>query len=102
MANPSKTTIPPFKNREDAPIIYFDLAPAFGVMAGAVQIELSARTLTPVPDSTEVLIEFITAARLRCSPAAARLLRSSIDEALKMIEQPGGQPGPAVGTGQLH
>jgi hypothetical protein len=76
-----------------APVISFDIAPAHGVLAGAVQVELAARTLNPLADGS-VEIKFVTSGRLRCSPAAAMHLRNSLDAALRMLEQP--QPSPAA------
>jgi hypothetical protein len=70
-----------------APVISFDIAPAHGVLAGAVQVELASRTLNPRADGS-VEIKFVTSGRLRCSPAAALHLRNSLDAALRMLEQP--------------
>jgi hypothetical protein len=81
-----------------APVISFDIAPAHGVLAGAVQVELAARTLNPLADGS-VEIKFVTSGRLRCSPAAAMHLRNSLDAALRMLEQP--QPSPAA-AGKLN
>jgi len=69
-----------------APTVYFDATAAHGVMNGAVQVELAARTLIPTPDGA-VKAKFISSGRLRCSPVAARQLRDSLDLALKMLEQ---------------
>jgi hypothetical protein len=61
--------------------VYFEFAPAFGVFAGAIQIELASRILTPRPGGA-VDIEFVTSGRLRCSPAAAAHLRDAINKSL--------------------
>src|SRR5882724_11520804 len=45
--DPAKGQAPTFENRNDVPIVYFDIAPAYGVMSGIVQIELGARILVP-------------------------------------------------------
>jgi hypothetical protein len=77
-----------YENVDTAPIVYFDIAPAHGVIGGAVQIELAARILNAVSDGS-VETKFITSARLRCSPTAALNLRNAIDASLRMIlEQP--------------
>lgn len=76
-----------------APVVSFDIAPAHGVLAGTVQVELASRTLNPLADGS-VEIKFVTSGRLRCSPAAAMHLRNSLDAALRMLEQP--QPSPAA------
>lgn len=34
---------PPYRNADTAPFIYFDFAPTFGIIAGAIGIELAAR-----------------------------------------------------------
>ncbi len=89
----------PYTESPTAPIIYFDVSSAHGVMNGVVQVELAGRTLTPRP-SGAVLIGFIPTARLRCSPAAARDLRDAIDKALEMLEQ--AQQQPTVAAGRLN
>lgn len=78
---------PAYRDSDSAPFIVFDVAGAFGVMAGAIQVELGGRTLRPIPDG-DVTVEFITTAHLRCSPAAAMNLRDALDNALKMLQQP--------------
>jgi hypothetical protein len=78
-----------------APVVSFDIAPAHGVLGGAVQVELASRTLNPQADGS-VDIKFVTSGRLRCSPAAAMHLRNSLEAALKMLEQPQPQPNPAA------
>jgi hypothetical protein len=70
-----------------APIVYFDIAPAHGVMAGAIEIELAARTLNPLADGS-VEVRFVTTARLRCSQAGGLHLRNALEAALKMLDVP--------------
>ena|SRR6185312_10495748 len=96
----STPTTPPFRNSDLAPFIYFDVAPTFGTMGGAIQIELGSRTLTPGSDN-DVSIEFITTGRLRCSPAAAKHLRDAIDRSLEMLEQQHESPAAST-TGTLN
>jgi hypothetical protein len=105
MADPTDPPIAPnYEDPRTAPIIYFDMAPSFGTLAGAVQIELASRIL--IPTATDgVLVKFIATGRLRCSPAAARHLREAIDRSLEMIERPTTDPpagGPAGATGRLN
>ena len=95
MDEPGKSQAPTFENRSDAPTIYFDIAPAYGVMSGIVQIELGTRILVPHQDDT-VDVRFVSCARLRCSAAAAMHLRNAIDASLKMLEQP--QPNPVAAS----
>ena len=78
---------PPYKNHDGVPFVHFDLAAAYGMTNGAIQIELGARILMPTPDD-KVAVEFATTAHLRCSPQAARFLRNAIDKALEMVAQP--------------
>jgi hypothetical protein len=74
-----------------APLVYFDIIGAYGTMHGAIEVELATRILAPKPDgSTE--IKFISTGRLRCSAAAATILRNGLDAALKMLEQPQTDP----------
>jgi hypothetical protein len=103
MTNPADTTIstppPPYEHSGSAPFIYCDGSGAYGVMNGAIQIELASRILIPRADGgTDV--KFVTTGHLRCSPAAAKLIREAIDGALKMLEQP--NPTPAVAGIKLN
>jgi hypothetical protein len=95
---PAAGQAPTFENCNDIPTIYFDIAPAYGVMSGIVQVELGARILVPHQDDT-VDVRFVSCGRLRCSAAAAAHLRNAIDASLKMLEQP--QPNP-VGVSKLN
>ena len=94
---PGKDAAPSFDNRNDVPTIYFDIAPAYGVMSGIVQIELGQRTLIPHPDDS-VDVRFVTSGRLRCATAAMHL-RKALDASLKMLEQPAPNP---VGASKLN
>jgi len=96
--DPAKGQVPVFENRNDIPTIYFDIAPAYGVMSGIVQVELGARILIPHQDDS-VDVRFVSCGRLRCSAAAAVHLRNAIDASLKMLEQQ--QPNP-VGASKLN
>ncbi|MDI1267000.1 MAG: hypothetical protein PS018_27425 [bacterium] len=83
-----------------APLVYFDIVGAYGVMNGAVEIELATRILVPKTDgSTEV--KFLSSSRLRCSANAAINLRNGLDAALKMLEQPQANPV-AIAAGKLN
>jgi hypothetical protein len=92
-----KPSTPPFFNTDTAPFIYFDTVAANGVLAGAIQVELCARMLTPEADGN-VLAEFMPTARLRCSPQAAQHLIAGLQAALKVFEQSQGQ-GPMAAPG---
>jgi hypothetical protein len=92
------TSVPTYKNIDTAPVIYFDIVPTYGVMNGAVQIELAARTLTPDGDS--VAVEFVCVARLRCSPTAAGYLRNAIDKAMEPLNQ--SQDAPTAAATRLN
>lgn len=88
-----------YVDNSHAPVISFDIAPAHGVLAGTVQVELASRTLNPLADGS-VEIKFVTSGRLRCSPAAALHLRNSLDAALRMLEQP--QPTSPAAAAKLN
>ncbi len=90
---------PPYRNQDGTPFVYFDVAAAFGVWAGAIEIELAARILTPVPDGSAAS-EFVSTARLRCSPAAAEHLKSAIEQALQMLQEP--QKGSAAASRTIN
>ena len=95
---PGKDAVPSFGNRNDVPTVYFDIAPAYGVMSGIVQVELGARALIPHHDDS-VDVKFVTCGRLRCSATAATHLRNALDASLKMLEQPAPNP---VGVSKLN
>lgn len=80
---------PVVRSTEAAPFVYFDTTSAFGTFNGVVQIELVSRAmaLAPLADGG-VQSEFLTTARLRCSPTAAASLRDAIDKALEMLKAP--------------
>jgi hypothetical protein len=98
-------TFPVFHSPVTAPVIYFDVAPTFGVMAGAIQIELAGRTLVPIEDGS-TRVEFVVTARIRCSPAAILNLKRAIEHSLEMLkqiqEQPTGGPTAAAAGGSMH
>jgi hypothetical protein len=96
---PISAQTPPYEDSGTAPFIYFDIAPIFGVMAGAIQIELASRILIP-NSSGGVKVKIIATGHLRCSPAAAQHLRSALEATLKMLEQP--QEQPLAATGRLN
>jgi hypothetical protein len=95
---PGKDAVPSFGNRNDVPTVYFDIAPAYGVMSGIVQIEVGQRILIPHSDDS-VDVRFVTSGRLRCSATAAMHLRNALDASLKMLEQPAPNP---VGASKLN
>jgi hypothetical protein len=78
--------VPAYRNPDTTPFIYFDIVPTFGVMEGAIQIELAARTISP--DGAGTKLDFICTAHLRCSPVAALALRDAITKAVDMLQQP--------------
>jgi hypothetical protein len=90
---------------ESAPFLYFDGVSAFGMQNGAIQIELAARTIVPIPDGG-TRNEFVATAHLRCSPAAATALKEALDGALAMFaqatQQGGAQPPPGPVPGRLN
>ena len=100
MADLTGNPVPTFRSSETAPIVYFDIVPTYGVMAGAIQIELAGRNINPLPDG-ETQVEFMVTGRLRCSPVAAENLRDAIDKALEMLEQVH-EEGPAAAASKLN
>ena len=96
----SAATVPLIiRDSDAAPFLYFDIAPAYGIFHGAIQIEVASRVLTVAPGGG-AKVEFVTTAHIRCSVQAATNLRNALDDALKMLEQP--EEGPAVGMGRLN
>lgn len=82
---------------EVAPFIYFDAAPTYGHLGGAIQIELAARIITLVEDD-KVTFPFVVTAHLRCSPIAAAMLKDSIEKALALLQQPQESEAPTGGA----
>jgi hypothetical protein len=66
---------------EAAPFLYFDGIATFGHYHGAIQLELAANIITPLPDGT-TRTDVVITAHLRCSPHAAADLRATIDKVL--------------------
>jgi len=64
-----------------APFIYFEVAPAFGLTHGVINLTLSAHRTLMQPDG-KVTTEQVVVAYLRGSVQAARSLRQAIDNAL--------------------
>jgi hypothetical protein len=89
---------PTYMEPDGVPFVYFDVAAAHGTLSGAVQIELVARVMIPLADGKGVEIRFVPTARLRCSPAAIKSLRISIDAALAQLEEPQQQPPASAST----
>jgi hypothetical protein len=86
--------LPEYVDLSAVPYIYFDMAPAYGYMAGIVQVELAARTLTPNPEGP-VEVKYVAVGR-RCSAVAAGHLRDALNASLKMFEKP--QEAPAAAS----
>ena len=87
-----------YENSHNTPIIYFDIAPAYGTMDGIVQVELGARVLIPRPDGSTA-VKVVSCGRLRCSAQAATYLRDVLDASLNILEGPKSQP---VAQSQLN
>jgi len=88
-------TAPPYVDDGSAEFVYFHLAPAYGLMACIIQIELASR----IPDGG-LDIKFVATARLRCSSAAAAHLRDALNGALEQLEQL--QQGPITAASKLN
>jgi hypothetical protein len=105
VTDPQGAVPPPvLKHSHTAPFIYFDVAPTYGVMAGAIEIELVARILIPSTEP-QPKAEAVTTAHLRCSPVAAASLRDALNKALEMHQQFQDQAialVAAIGTGTAH
>lgn len=107
MTDAPAAPIPPFRNSYTAPFIYFDYAPAHGVMGGAIEVELTARTLVPDFTGGPATAEIVPTARLRCSPFAASALMEALRQALEMFNQlqqqaTGETPPSGQATSKLH
>ncbi len=105
MADETKPiTATSFTNASNAPFVYFDGAPAYGTIGGAIEIELTSRTLVPTFTGGELSVEIFPVARLRCSPSAAAALIESLTKALALAKQLAEQAGaaPAAAASRLN
>jgi hypothetical protein len=78
------------KDAAHAPVIYFDICPTFGLNNGVVSLMLAVGLVLPTAGGG-TLTRPAAAAHLRCSVAAARQLRDTIDKALLIAAPPEGQ-----------
>jgi hypothetical protein len=78
--------LPLMKNAGAAPFIYFDLVPSMGTQNGVVEVELCARAVMP-QSSGDAYSDMVCVAHVRCSAAAAVMLRDTLQRALDMTEQ---------------
>jgi len=83
MKPPQQQKNPPLKNVAAAPLIFFDVAPAFGTVNGVAMIELAAPLVIPQPDGS-VLFEVHCVAKLRCTGSGLMSLKQAIDQMLAM------------------
>ena len=83
----SPPNLPHYRSTEIAPFIFFDNAPAYGVLGGVIEVELTARTLLPNFSGAGVGTEIVPSARLRCSANAAAQLIDTLTKALDMLKQ---------------
>ncbi len=70
-----------------APFLYFEAAPAFGILNGVVQITLEAQRIFPT-ESDSPAIDRVVVGHLRMNVPAALSLKAAIDGAL-LLETPG-------------
>jgi hypothetical protein len=82
---PDATPLPPVKEADGVPFLYFDHAIAFGHLNGVIQVELMASALVPIKGGIEV--QFVPTARLRCNVPAATDLLQAIQGALEMAQK---------------
>ena len=88
---PGKKLLAGYMPIPTAPIIYFEYVPTYGILAGAIHIELAARALLPLANGSAVA-RMVDVGRIRCSPVAAKALKEALEAALKMLEQPQSPP----------
>jgi hypothetical protein len=74
------------KNVATAPLIYFDNAPVHGSFGGNIEVELTARYLSPRPDDS-VIAEPVCVAHLRCTPQSAATLIDVLQRAIEIGKQ---------------
>ena len=74
-----------YRNIDNVPMVYFDVAPVFGVLHGAAQIELASRILCPTEGGMSV--EFHTTGRMRCTAEALRSLIRAAEKCIEMLDK---------------
>jgi hypothetical protein len=84
---PQQQKNPPLKNCAVAPLIFFDVAPAFGTVNGVAMIELAAPLVIPQPDGS-VLFEMHCVAKLRCTGSGLLSLKQAVEQILTMHAPP--------------
>ena len=72
----------------NAPIVYFEGAPNFGVNNGIVNVTLALNRHLATP--SEIQVDVIAAAHLRCSVTAAVDLIEALKGALLLAQKPSG------------
>lgn len=87
--------LPPYVGNGEAPFVYFDYVPTFGVQSGAIQIELAARTILPAGNG-KTAEETVCTGHLRFSPAAALALQQALTNVLAMWETTQEPPAGAI------
>jgi hypothetical protein len=95
----SVSRITTYRNNENAPVIHFDAPVAWALHYGVVAVELGFRAMVPHGDGEGECgpdTEGHIAARLRCSPEAARRLRDVLDKMLERLEKPRDAAAPMV------
>lgn len=65
----------------NAPFIYFENAPAYGVLSGTIRVTLTASRVMPISDQ-EVKIDHVVVAHLRMNAVSARLLKDTLEKVL--------------------
>ncbi|XUM21058.1 hypothetical protein ACRAVF_27230 [Bradyrhizobium oligotrophicum S58] len=78
---PSQPAAGVLKGTTTAPFIYFDDVPMLGTFGGTIEVELSARVLSPRGDGS-VSAEAVCVAHLRLPPRAAQSLIDALTKAL--------------------
>ncbi|WP_158811076.1 hypothetical protein [Beijerinckia sp. L45] len=78
--------LPPYAPGHTCPFVYFDAAGAVGHLNGMAEITLEARRLTMPTDVSNVVLDRVMVAQLRCNMPALRHLRNAIDSALLLAE----------------
>ena len=74
----------------NAPVLYFEAAPAIGHLHGIIRITLTTERLLPVGANT-LGKDHVVVAHLRMSTQAALNLKGALESALLLQQQPAGE-----------
>jgi len=90
---PAEEPFAPVLDLPSAPIIFFEACPTLGNNNGIINVMLATGLVLPAPNN-QIASVAVAVAHLRCTVAAAMILRDTLDKALLIgapVENPQGK-----------